>query len=125
MFFEPSRLPKRNKEPRLGSKVGDTGARNPKLLYAAEGDTPRCPPLPRVDREKWTSHAKGEEDGGREGEGKPRGKGGARWDGGLWGGIRGILWGDDASLRRWSVMGDAAFFGRRGEGVEVKSSDGT
>lgn len=72
------------------------------------------PPHSRVDREKWTSHAKeGEEEGSQ---------GGARWDCGLWGGggIRGILWGDDASPRRWSVMGccagDASFLSREGRG---------
>lgn len=48
-------------------------------------------------------------------------------DGGLWGGIRGILGGDDASLRRWSVIGcctgDAVFFregGKEGEEGSVE-----
>lgn len=55
--------------------------------------------------------------------GRRRGaRGGARWNCGLWGGggIRGILWGDDASPRRWSVMGccagDASFLSREGRG---------
>lgn len=103
----------------MGSKVGDTGARKPRLLYAAEGDTPPSAPT-RLDREKWTSHAKG-------GGAGSHGRGVKGEDGGLWGGIRGILGGDDASLRRWNVLGcctgDAVFFregGKEGEEGSVE-----